>query len=130
MSILHRIRFLIGARIRSGMPKDGATLIAEERRRQLEVEGFAPEHDAVHYKCELAFMACYYAVPGPIMLRDRNGFSSMNVSFSPYLLFRQTDWHPMWAKRESKSRIRQLTVAGALIAAEIDRLQVLGKDGE
>ena len=32
-------------------------------------------------------------------------------------------WKVSWAKRESKDRIRQLVVAGALIAAEIDRLQ-------
>jgi hypothetical protein len=42
----------------------GAELIAAERQRQIEVEGWTPEHDAAHDGGELAIAAACYAVEG------------------------------------------------------------------
>lgn len=38
-------------------------------------------------------------------------------------LFEKTGWDRKWANRPQKNRIQQLIAAGALIAAEIDRLR-------
>jgi len=89
--------------------RDGASLIATERRRQIEAEGWTPEHDAEHHRDGLAIAAACYATPA--RLRDiRGGY--------PYM------W--IWARRFWKptpdDRVRELVKAGALIAAEIDRL--------
>jgi hypothetical protein len=87
----------------------GVKLIAEERQRQIEVEGFDEEHDAkICQNGVLAAAACYYAWPN---------INNINQG----LLF-PIEWGMVWAKRENKSRLQQLVVAGALIAAEIDRL--------
>jgi hypothetical protein len=45
-----------------------------------------------------------------------------DVAFWPIEMFLQTGWDARWAKRDRKTRLRQLAIAGALIAAEIDRL--------
>ena len=43
--------------------KTGIELIADERKRQIEVEGWTAEHDAEHYESELAYAAAVYANP-------------------------------------------------------------------
>jgi len=90
---------------------NGIELIAAERARQVEVEGFSTASDKFHRNSELALLACYYAMPGELELR------TMPEMFFP------PNWRLDWAKRDGKSRIQQLVCAGALIAAEIDRLQ-------
>lgn len=89
--------------------KTGAELIADERQRQMDVEGWTPEHDDEHDMGELAYAAaCYASYAGE--RRERS------PAFWP---FANTDWKPGEA-------IRDLAKAGALIAAEIDRLQRQG----
>lgn len=81
---------------------DGLAVIAAERKRQVEAEGWTPEHDDEHATGELANAAVCYA------------------------LGRRTVWWPWsldWWKPSPDNRIRELAKAGALIAAEIDRLQ-------
>lgn len=95
---------------------DGIARIAAERRRQIEAEGFGHEHDAQHQDSELAFAACYYAMP--CMIREGG------VTITPDRFFQETGWDERWAKRDKKGRIQRLAVAGALIAAEIDRLRL------
>jgi len=98
--------------------KTGVELIARERARQEGVEGFDAIHDSGsgHADGQLALAACYYAMPGsvyvPVLRRD----------IQPEYLYPR-DWGDKWAKRGPKERLRQLVAAGALIAAEIDRLQ-------
>lgn len=87
--------------------KSGIELIAEERNRQIEKEGWSPEHDAQHYRGELAIAACLYA--------DIYAETKTKVPYG-------WPWEDKWWK-PSKDRIRNLTKAGALIAAEIDRIQ-------
>lgn len=93
--------------------KKGIELIAEERARQINVEGWTPEHDDEHTDSELGFAACYYAIPCLIRVDG--------VTVTPLDLYPDT-WSADWAKRGS-DRVRNLVKAGALIAAEIDRLQ-------
>ncbi|MFV0587517.1 hypothetical protein [Bacteroides reticulotermitis] len=88
--------------------KTGIELIADERNRQIEVEGWTLAHDNEHAIGELANAAsCYAMIPD---LRP----SSLPPAHWPWL-----DW---W-KPTPSDRIKELAKAGALIAAEIDRLQ-------
>ncbi|PYG00189.1 hypothetical protein SAMN05216184_104128 [Georgenia satyanarayanai] len=90
---------------------DGAALIAAERRRQVEEEGWTPEHDAEHPDGVLARAAVRYAAPeGPVRTRV--------APVWPW------PWH-YW-KPTPNDRVRELVKAGALIAAEIDRLAMNG----
>lgn len=90
---------------------DGAALIAAERRRQVEVEGWTAEHDDdVGRHGKLARAAAVYATPLP----DRD----------PDFVQQFWPWEqPSFYKPTPLDRVRELTKAGALIAAEIDRLQ-------
>ena len=108
----------------------GAELIAQERARQMEQEGWTAEHDAQHKDGSLALAAACYALPPKkrghkaiIVTRPclRSEYTTEEAVYVPRLWPRS--WHPDWWKPEDKDRIRQLVVAGALIAAEIDRLQ-------
>ena len=98
----------------------GIELIAQERGRQIEQERYTAEHDAGHTECELVWAAMHYALPCPIFYKCHCGQISVVNSDS---LFEETGWDMKLSKRHRFDRIRQLTVAGALIAAEIDRLQ-------
>jgi hypothetical protein len=79
--------------------------IAAERQRQIEVEGWTPEHDAEHGNGELAEAAAAYALG--YMARDCHGDTIW-------------PWDRSWWK-PCDSR-RNLIKAGALIVAEIERL--------
>ena len=91
--------------------KTGIELIAEERMRQIEKEGWTPEHDAKHNHHELARAAACYATPG--YLRTIINGRPFGWPFSKN-----------WWKPSPRDRKRELVKAGALIAAEIDRLQM------
>lgn len=95
--------------------KSGIELIAEERQRQIEKEGWTPEHDFEHDRQELAFAAVTYAMP---FEKTGSGESEIKrIHFWP--------WEPEWFKPTPNDRVKELTKAGALIAAEIDRLNNL-----
>lgn len=82
----------------------GIEMIAAERKRQIEDEGWTPEHDDKHTRTELKQAAIHYL--GGL---NRDG---------------KLPW-PWFDKGEfphSHGPLRDLTRAGALIAAEIDRL--------
>ena len=108
------------------MNKDtcGHEMIACERKRQQETEGWTPEHDAQHEGGELALAAVAYASPypvqvlGPVLAHPDDVFSSLRWA-DPW------PWGPEWDKRKKHDRIRQLAIAGALICAEIDRLKAV-----
>lgn len=107
----------------------GIDLIARERERQVSTEGWTPAHDDTHTHDELAWAAVCYAapqsvralldVPVPCGCREAGCLCFMKTKLSwidPW------PWDAKWDKRESHDRIKALTIAGALIAAEIDRL--------
>lgn len=92
--------------------KPGTDLIAAERRRQVEQEGWTPEHDAFHTYGELATAGCCYIMAAEKL---RTGDESPS---KPFLW----PWAESWWK-PGEDPVRCLVKAGALIAAEIDRLQ-------
>ena len=93
----------------------GVRLIAGERRRQVDEEGWTPEHDAHHESGELARAAACYAMPPERRINYPAGTSLEGVPQG--WPFDQMYWKPC-----TYNRIRELVKAGALIAAEIDRL--------
>lgn len=98
--------------------KTGIELIAAERFRQIEKEGWSVEHDDEHILEELASAGAYYALPEETIefLNDRYG-SDTDLHLWPFEL--------EWRKTTPNDRVKQLSKAGALIAAEIDRLNRL-----
>jgi hypothetical protein len=88
---------------------NGVELIAQERQRQAEQEGFTSENDEQWTCGELTKAAAFYALYG-VELPAGVGFVS-----------ELWPWSMAWCK--PKNRLRNLARAGALIAAEIDRLQ-------
>ncbi len=98
----------------------GIELIARERERQIFKEGFSTEHDDKHTGGELGQAAESYlaAVTTPDEEGDENGKVRPAFDFP---------WDKNWWK-PSPDPIRNLVKAGALIAAEIDRLQRLKPD--
>lgn len=91
-------------------------LIAEERQRQITEEGWDKEHDDRHDGGELARAAACYATPA--YMREF-GKHDNAVDDAP----KGWPWGKEWWKPNRDDRIRELVKAGALIAAEIDRLQ-------
>ncbi|RWC28111.1 MAG: hypothetical protein EOS70_27755 [Mesorhizobium sp.] len=85
--------------------------VATERRRQVEVEGWTPEHDDAHANGELAGAAACYAI-GATVSKLKWGHKSPPAIWP---------WRKSWWKIEGGAR-RMLVKAGALIIAEIERL--------
>ena len=88
----------------------GVELIAAERERQVSAEGWSADHDDAHDDNQLAEAAMCYACPPDVDLREDG----------PPLGW---PWEYTWWKPTPDDRIRELVKAGALLAAEIDRLQ-------
>jgi hypothetical protein len=103
------------------MEKTGIELIAEERQRQIEVEGYVKEGDEKHDSNELAEAAACYVLPENLRVEKYNyvGVYKKQMLGYPELW----PWAKEYWKPTPKNRIRELQKAGALIAAEIDRLQ-------
>ena len=90
----------------------GVELIAAERRRQVEEKGWTAEHDRAHDHGELAVAAAELAVDGTDAEVKAWGFAGDlcgAVAKHGYL-------------GTAPNRIQALVIAGALIAAEIDRV--------
>ena len=84
--------------------KTGVELIANERKDQKEKHGFDAEHDADHASEDLTLAAIY------LLTNDNDYYPA--------------DWHLIYKEKfDKKDRKDKLIVAGALIAAEIDRSQ-------
>lgn len=91
---------------------DGVELIRRERERQKNVEGWTPGHDDQHARGELASAAvCYAMIPDPE--------SAAGIELPGEW---PESWSESWWKPSPDNRVRELEKAGALIAAEIDRL--------
>lgn len=89
--------------------KTGIELITDERQRHVAAEGYDAAHDDKHTDHAIAINAAALVVSGTDCVLD--------------------DWRPEgrpdWRldDKHKDDRVRQLAIAGALIAAEIDRLQ-------
>lgn len=95
----------------------GIELISQERRRQIEEEGFSLEHDDQHLFGELANAAAFYAIP-PNMPQSKPSLETAFLEFFSW----PWRWDLDWDKKGKHDRIKHLAIAGALCAAEIDRL--------
>ena len=102
------------------IPLTGAELIADERRRQVEVEGWTPERDVeVHKDGGLVLASMCYIMDYYGHL-DSTAFRSFCCEFAR----ESWPWDFKWWKPSTPNdSIKQLVKAGALISAEIDRLQ-------
>lgn len=89
---------------------NGAERILIERQRQVDVEGFTAEHDDLHRDGVLAVIAAGLAVEGT----DAEVKDPLER-----VVGREDQWDLLDNHRHN--RIRQLEIAGALIAAELDR---------
>lgn len=87
----------------SDAARDAARDVLAERQRQISVEGWTPEHDDEHSFEEMAFAASCYACAD-------EGEAPPAV------------WPWDWKWWKPKGRRRNLVKAGALILAEIERL--------
>lgn len=96
-------------------------LIKEERKRQISEEGFTESHDDRHTSGEIGDAAICYASAAAKMARGesleyvRECVSAMDRGF-PWP-WEESWWNP------SSTQIKNLIKAGALIVAEIERLQ-------
>jgi len=92
----------------------GSELIAKERKRQVDEEGWTAKHDNMLRGFELAKAGAAYAL-------DVAGERIYAQCVWPW---DKEYWKPTVEplQRTEKDEIRQLVKAGALIAAEVDRL--------
>lgn len=88
---------------------NGVTAIAAERARQVDVEGWTSGHDDMHRRGELALAAESY------LFGTRTAPNNEPPSMWP------STWSSEWWKTPEDYR-KSLVKAGALIAAEIDRI--------
>lgn len=120
----------------------GIELMAAERKRQIESEGWTAEHDDEHSDGELARAAVCYATP--VRLYEQVDYAGGPAFQDPW----PESWSLGWDKRFSygerrtnpgnmapdpdtytdQERLDLLIKAGALLAAEIDRLLRLKND--
>lgn len=104
MSDAERLRLIAFDELDGSRPSQAALDVLAERQRQISTEGWTPEHDDQHTDDELALAAASYAISAnPDMSAP---------SFWP--------WDAKWWK--PKDGRRNLVKAGALILAEIERL--------
>lgn len=110
----------------AGDDRSGAQRIVDERQRQLVDEGHTPQHDDRYRKGQLAAAAACYACPVQLFTMVQRAGSVEFVDPWP--------WDDEYDKRPRvrgavdrgsqtlEGRVRELEKAGALVAAEIDRL--------
>jgi hypothetical protein len=89
---------------------NGIELIAAERKRQIKEEPFTAEYDDEYVNNELARAAATYALPEHLI--------DVCIRYGIFIW----PWSEKFIKRTPKNRINELKKAGALCAAEIDRL--------
>lgn len=92
---------------------NGIEAIAAERQRQIEKEGWTPEHDDQYDDQQLAYAAAWYAIP----MFTRNVVAGCMKGFKPIW-----PWDACWLKSDARRRKRDIEKAGALLASEWDRL--------
>lgn len=90
-------------------------LIAEERQRQIEREGWTPEHDDRHRRGDLAIAAACYAVAHTDARVTHPDADEEGGDYFP--------WAKKYDKRQKHDTKRALVIAGALIVAELERME-------
>lgn len=91
--------------------------IQAERERQAQSKGWTAEHDDHHHNGELALAAACYAAPVRVFVAEQK----VGRGYEPFTQYEDAwPWTDAWWK--PKDRRRDLIRAGALIVAEIERL--------
>lgn len=109
------------ARLPAGL-ESAIGLIADERKRQTEIEEWTHEHDDEHDDGSLAIAAACYAIPH--LINPLNLFENCRTGvFLSIKRFALWPWDMKWWKPSPENRVKELVKAGALIVAEIERLQ-------
>ena len=90
--------------------KEAATLVLQERERLILKEGYTSAHDDEHTEGQLAFLAAAYALSSRDHIKDSEILKLMTT------MFKYSDF-----AFKPKDPIRDLTRAGALILAELER---------
>ena len=101
---------------------NGVQLIAAERTRQEADEHYTPEHDDAHQRGELIKAALVYADCAESQARGFAGHYTRTLYLTGHNPSLKWPFEPRAMKLSTKA-IKNLVKAGALIAAEIDRLQ-------
>lgn len=104
----------------------GAEMIMDERNRQVAEEGWNATHDDEHINEELAKAAACYALPESERANHQR-YEKLGLT-EKFWYPRWWPWMSKWWKPSPYDRIRELVKAGALCAAEIDRLQRLKRN--
>lgn len=105
--------------------KKGIDLIAEERQRQIDVEGYSAQHDSQHNASDFVYAAISYAESAIVGI---NCIEIGNTNETEIML-RKVEMgknYPFGWDFKPSTNVRDLVKAGALIAAAIDRLQTNG----
>lgn len=103
------------SRLKKEDMKTGIELIAKERREQIEKHNRTVEYDIQHNKYRQLSIAA----------------QSLLEKFIEYRVKPTSEWNDkIWDKMINADYIKRLTIAGALIAAEIDRINELNKQNE
>ena len=109
---------------------------AAERKRQIECEDWSFEHDDEHTDQSLAMAGACYALPRQASFvvyhqdAEDEGERGRFHTFDPWPWFNEYHRYsdmppamiPAWDKRDEHDRRRCLVIAGALILAEIERI--------
>ena len=90
-------------------------LIATERARQIDSEGWSDAHDDKHPKGELAVAGIAYASVGSAQLRTGSRFAPVTEAASFRFPWANDWWKP------TADPLRNLVKSASLIAAEIDK---------
>lgn len=104
----------------------GIELIVKERNRQIEEEGYTKDQDKFYNNRELGEAGACYAIMG---ILDDTTRDKARSGLVPLLWpWDYLSWKPSM-DNSNEGRVRDLTKAAALLAAELDRL-LLEMEGE
>lgn len=117
---------LIEARNRILRHTCAAQDILNERRRQIESEGWSEDHDDQHTDQSLALVAALYAAPVELFGAETDSNGRFFAFEDPW----PTTWDESWDRRDDFSPRRRLVVAAALLIAEIERIDRMNARGE
>ena len=102
--------------------KTGIELIAEERKRQIEVEGYSAQHDSQHNASDFVYAAIAYTEAAKVGVNCQEIGNTNETE----IMLRKVEMgkiYPFGCDFKPSTNVRDLVKAGALIAAAIDRLQ-------
>lgn len=103
---------------------DAAADVLAERQRQVTEEGWSSKRDDTHKNNEMAFAAACYAFHAAAASWD---MEDNGIPYDSHPAPKNWPWEPEWWNPESARR--DLVKAGALILAEIERLDRMATIG-